>query len=84
MTFVDLLGLAAGTLTTISLIPQVLKAAKTKSTKDISLGMFLIMSAGIGLWLVYGILINAMPVMAANAVTLGLLSVIIALKVRYK
>ena len=84
MTFVDLLGLAAGTLTTISLIPQVLKAAKTKSTKDISLGMFLIMSAGIGLWLVYGILINAMPVMAANAVTLGLLSIIIALKVRYK
>jgi len=78
------LGLSAGCLTTLAFVPQVLKTWRSKSGNDISLGMFLLFSAGVLLWLVYGILIDALPVILANAVTLLLSLAILALKLRYR
>ena len=80
----DTLGLIAGALTTVAFIPQVVKIWKTRHTRDISLGMFAIFSAGVFLWLLYGIPIGATPVIVANIVTLGLALTILIFKIRYK
>ena len=80
----DTLGLLAGTLTTLAFIPQVIKIWKTKHTADISLGMFAIFSLGVLLWLLYGIETGALPVIIANAVTLGLSLTILVFKIKYK
>ncbi len=79
-----MLGTAAGILTTAAFVPQALKTWKSKSAGDISLGMFLVFSVGVLLWLIYGALIGAMPVIAANSVTLVLALAILAMKIRYK
>ena len=78
------LGLIAGALTTVAFIPQVIKIWKTQHATDISLGMFAIFSCGVLLWLFYGIEIDAIPVIVANAVTLGLSLTILVFKMRYK
>ena len=77
------LGLLAGTLTTIAFVPQLTKTWKTKSAEDISFGMFAIFCAGVLLWLLYGVLIGALPVILANSVTLVLAGAILVLKLRY-
>lgn len=77
------IGLFAGVLTTVSFVPQVIKIWKTKSATDISLGMFAIFSAGVLLWLFYGIEIDAMPVIVANAITLALSLTILFFKIKY-
>lgn len=84
MEFANTLGLAAGTLTTIAFIPQVVKTWKSRYTRDISLGMFMIFSIGTLLWLLYGIRIGAVPVVIANAVTFGLSLTILVFKIKYK
>lgn len=78
------IGLIAGTITTASFLPQVIKIWKTKSTKDLSLGMFIFISLGMGLWIVYGLLVNSLPVIVANLVSLVLCLTIIAFKIKYK
>lgn len=77
------LGLVAGTLTTVAFLPQLIQTWKTKATKDISLGMFLIFTTGVLLWLTYGILINSLPVMVANGLTFLLALAILVLKIRH-
>lgn len=79
----DVLGLMAGILTTIAFVPQVLKIHRTRSGKDISRGMISIFSVGVLLWLVYGIVIDSLPLILANSVTLVLTLAIIALKIHY-
>ena len=81
---IDSIGLAAGLLTTTAFIPQVWKIYRTKSGKDISARMFSLFSAGIVLWLVYGILLQSVPLILSNAVTLVLSLTIIGLKLRYR
>lgn len=83
MRLTSLLGFLAGILTTISFVPQVLHAWRSKSCDDLSWGMLLTFSGGVVLWLVYGIRLWAMPIIVANAVTLALLLAIMTLKVRY-
>ena len=78
------LGLIAGALTTVAFIPQVIKIWKTKHATDISLGMFAIFSCGVLLWLFYGIEIDAMPVIVANAITLGLSLTVLFFKIKFK
>lgn len=80
---VTILGLLAGTLTTIAFIPQIVKAWQSKSTGDLSWGMVTTFSTGVLLWLIYGIWINSLPVILANSVTLLLQGGIILLKIRY-
>ena len=82
--WIDTLGLIAGLLTTTAFIPQVVKIYRTKSGKDISARMFSLFSAGIVLWLVYGIALRSLPLILSNAVTLMLSLTIIALKIRYR
>lgn len=77
---VTLIGHAAGALTTISFLPQVIKAWRTRATADLSLAMLLIFLTGIGLWLVYGLAIGALPLILANGVTLVLVLTLLALK----
>ena len=79
----DAIGFLAGVLTTIAFVPQALKMYTTKSGKDVSARMLLIFSAGVILWLIYGIMIESLPVILANVVTLILSGSIIALKIRY-
>lgn len=76
-------GLGAVICTTLAYVPQVLKAWKTRSTGDVSLGMFLFMVAGMACWLIYGLLIHDTPLMVANAITLTLATVILVLKLRH-
>ena len=83
MDLTTLVGYAAGTLTTIAFIPQLLRALKTKSTADISLLMFLIFTTGVVMWLIYGALLGETPIVATNVVTLGLASAILWLKIKY-
>jgi MtN3 and saliva related transmembrane protein len=80
----QLIGLAAGTLTTIAFVPQVVKTYQSKSAKDLSLAMFLIFCTGIVLWLIYGIAINDLPVIIANSLTLALSSLLLIFKLIYK
>jgi MtN3 and saliva related transmembrane protein len=77
------IGFVAGGLTTIAFIPQLLKTWKSRSAEDVSLGMLVIFCTGVALWLVYGLLIGAWPVILANVVTLVLALAILLLKVRY-
>ena len=84
MRLTTLLGFVAGMLTTVSFVPQVLKAWRSKSCHDLSWGMLITFSAGVVLWLAYGIRLWAMPIILANAVTLALLVTIGAMKVRYR
>jgi MtN3 and saliva related transmembrane protein len=84
MSFTELCGFMAGTLTTVSFVPQVLKAWRSKSCNDLSWGMLVTFSGGVTLWLIYGLRLFAPPIIVANAVTLALLIIIMVLKVRYK
>ncbi len=83
VTAADALGFAAGTLTTIAFVPQLLRIIKTRSAHDISWWMFGIFSVGVVLWLWYGIREEALPLIIANVVTLGLAAAILILKWRY-
>jgi len=79
---VTILGLLAATLTTIAFVPQVLKTWRTRSTHDISLGMFSLLAAGVFAWLIYGILIGDLPLVLANGVTFVLAGTILYFKIR--
>jgi len=70
MNEIQILGLAAGSCTTVAFLPQVIKTWKSKSTKDVSLTMFLIASAGTTLWLGYGILIHSISIIGTNIIVL--------------
>lgn len=78
------LGLIAGALTTAAFVPQVVKTWRTRSTHDISLGMFALFNTGLVLWLVYGWLIGSLPIVISNVVTLMLALTILYFKLRYK
>ncbi|THB68335.1 MAG: hypothetical protein D6E12_06750 [Desulfovibrio sp.] len=80
---IETIGLVAGTLTTASFLPQVLKAFRTRQTRDISLLMYSILCTGVSIWLVYGFLINSLAVILANAVTLILVLGVLFLKLRH-
>jgi MtN3 and saliva related transmembrane protein len=79
---IDLLGFLAGTLTTVSFVPQVAKAWRTKSTGDLSLAMLVTFTAGVLFWLIYGLALESLPMVLTNAVTLILSGLLLALKLR--
>src|SRR5882672_6209727 len=83
MSWLAVLGLAAGFCTTAAFVPQVLKTWRSRHTRDISLSMFLIYIVGIVLWLIYGLLLNDIPIIAANVATFALLAAMLYFKLRY-
>ena len=80
----ELIGVVAAVLTTISFVPQVWHSFKTRDVSGISLVMYSIFTVGIALWLVYGILLNAWPLIVANGITLTLAMAILLMKLRFK
>ena len=82
-TYATTIGFAAATLTTIAFIPQVIKVWKTRSARDVSLGMYALFSTGVALWLAYGVLIESWPVIVANSITLLLAGAVLAMKVKF-
>ena len=83
MESIDLVGYIAATLTTAAFLPQVFKVWQSKSTKDLSLPTLLSFIAGVLMWLIYGILVQSTPIIAANAVTLMLNLLILRFKLKY-
>lgn len=84
MTTNEIIGFVAATLTTVSFVPQAWLTFKTKDVSGISLGMYSVFTAGVALWLAYGWLLQAWPVVIANAVTLALASGILAMKLLFR
>jgi len=82
--FLKYIGFFAAFCTTFAFFPQAIKVYKTKSTKDISLYMFIIFTIGVFSWLVYGISITDLPIILANSVTLLLSLFILIFKIRFK
>ncbi len=79
-----ILGLVAGALTTIAFLPQLFKTWKSKSAKDVSLETLAIFSFGVLLWLIYGIYLQALPIILANSLTLIFNLIILGLKIKYR
>jgi MtN3 and saliva related transmembrane protein len=78
----DWVGYVAAVLSTSAFLPQVIKTVRSGETKNISLGMYLMLCSGVTLWLVYGVMIQAPPVILANLVTLILASAILVMKLK--
>src|SRR5262249_51050095 len=81
---VTAIGLVAGTLTTISFLPQLVHTIRCKSAREISYTMLVTFMSGVVLWLIYGIFLQALPIILANTVTLALILAILILKVYYR
>lgn len=80
----DWVGYAAACLTTLSFLPQAWLTFRTRDVSGVSLGMYSIFTVGVALWLAYGWLLGAWPVVVANTITLVLASAILAMKLRYR
>ncbi|PKO24787.1 MAG: hypothetical protein CVU35_07530 [Betaproteobacteria bacterium HGW-Betaproteobacteria-8] len=81
-TYATIIGFIAATLTTIAFIPQVIKVWRTRSTRDVSIGMYALFTTGVASWFCYGLLIGSWPVIVANAITLVLAGLVLIMKIR--
>lgn len=80
---IDILGYLSATFTTIAFLPQIIKTIRTKSAKDVSMGMFVFFTTGVFLWIIYGVLTKTMPLIIANSVIFCLSLIQIILKIKY-
>ncbi len=78
------IGIIAGVFTTIAVLPQVIKAIKTKSVNDISLWMFICLLIGVGSWTIYGILKDDYPIILTNGISFLLNGIMLGTKIIYK
>ena len=83
MNLTEIIGLAAGFLTTVAFVPQVTKVWKDRSAKELSLKTFVAFSTGVILWLVYGVMLGQFPMILWNAVTLALVGALVAMKLKF-
>ncbi|HVO37308.1 MAG TPA: SemiSWEET transporter [Candidatus Acidoferrum sp.] len=81
--YVTVLGLFTGALTVAAFLPQLLKVWRTKSTRDISLGMFSVFCTATFLWIVYGVLINNVAVIVTNILVIVQALILVAFKIKY-
>ncbi len=81
---IEIVGMLAAFLTTSAFLPQVYKAYRNKSAKDVSLTMYLVLLVGLLLWLYYGWHIESMAIIMANSVTAILVIFILVLKIIYE
>lgn len=84
MDSITILGLVAATLTTSAFLPQMIKTWQSKSAKDVSLGMLITFCIGVFLWLIYGLYLQALPIILANSLTLIFNLIIVWLKIKYE
>ncbi len=80
----NIIGICAASLTTVSLLPQVFKTHRTKQTRDLSLGMFVVFITGLFFWLAYGVLIKSIPIILGNIITTSLAVYLLVMKLKYK
>lgn len=80
---IDVIGSVAAVLTTASFVPQAWHSFKTRDVSGISLGMYSLFTVGVALWLVYGVLLVAWPLIIANSITLALAVTILGMKLRF-
>lgn len=80
---ITIIGLFAAFLTTISLFPQIVKVWKTKSVKDISIGMFLLMVGSVSIWLIYGLMLNDLPLIASNTLVFVQAITMLTFKIKF-
>jgi MtN3 and saliva related transmembrane protein len=78
------LGLVAGAITTAAGIPQVVRAYRTRHTRDISIWQPVLLNVGMTLWLIYGLALRDMPLIIANACSIVCYSALIIMKIRYR
>lgn len=83
MNSTDWIGSAAATLTTVAFIPQAWKIFYSRNTADISLGMYTLFTLGVALWLTYGILLAAWPIIIANSITLLVAGAVLVMKLKF-
>lgn len=84
MQLIDLIGTLAAILTTASFVPQAWHTFRTRDVRGISLGMYSVFTVGVACWLVYGLLLNAWPIVISNFITLALAATILTMKLRYR
>ncbi len=84
MDFMEIIGLVAASLTTSAFVPQVYKALRDKSTADISLTMYIVLLAGLLLWIIYGVYLNSLAIILANVITGILALIMLILKLKHK
>lgn len=84
MQAIQILGLAAGTITSITFLPQVVKIWKTKSAKDLSLAMLMLLILGVTMWLVYGLTVMDAAIIYTNSMVLTMSLILLYFKMRYK
>ena len=80
----ELVGYFAAGLTTISFVPQAWLTFRTRDVSGVSLGMYSVFTVGVALWLLYGVMLNAWPIVLANGVTLVLAVSMLVMKLRYR
>ena len=83
MDYISFVGLIAGALTTVSLLPQLFKTIKLKETKDISLIWCVTLFTGVFLWVVYGLLISDLAILLANGISLVFIFILLLLKLKF-
>lgn len=84
MTAIQILGLTAGTITSFTFIPQVIQIWKTKSAKDLSLVMLLLLITGVSMWLSYGILVKDAAIIYTNSMVLAMSLIMLFFKFKFK
>jgi MtN3 and saliva related transmembrane protein len=84
MLHIDFIGYVAAFLTTFSFVPQAVKTFRTRDVRGISLVMYGCFTAGVALWLAYGVLLAAWPIIIANVITLSLALSILLMKLKYR
>ena len=84
MDYIKLLGLAAGTISSITFLPQVLRIWKTKSAKDLSLNMLALLILGVSMWLTYGIMVKDVAIIYTNSMVLTMSFIMLYFKFRFK
>ena len=84
MNLADLIGSLAACLTTVSFVPQAWLTFKTRDVSGVSLAMYSVFTVGVALWLAYGLLLRSWPMVIANAITLALALMILAMKLVYR
>lgn len=80
----EIVGYLAASFTTFSFVPQAVQVIRTRETKGISLSMYTIFTTGVVLWFIYGIIVSNVPIIAANAITTVLASIILYFKIKEK
>jgi MtN3 and saliva related transmembrane protein len=83
MNVLEILGLSAGTITSITFLPQVIQIWKTKSAKDLSLGMLGLLILGVSMWLIYGIIAKDIAIIYTNSMVLAMSLVMVFFKYRF-